>query len=302
MPKLKYLPIVVLLATITACTSPSPNNIDNLKKQINDRLSELEGDFAVAFQSLDDPDASILINVDDRFHAASTMKTPLLIEIFKQAEAGLFSLEDSITIINEFASIVDGSPYSMVVSEDSEEDLYGIIGKKASISDLTYQMITQSSNLATNILIEFVRPENVNKTMREIGADSIDVLRGVEDLKAYEAGLSNTTTAKDLLIIFNKIGSYSLLSKDSHERILSILKDQVHNDMFPVKLPEGTEIAHKTGWITNVHHDSGIIYLPDGQAFVLVFLSKNAPDTEAVRDAAADIAKWSYDFLEQEGK
>lgn len=297
------LSLIFLFLLFSACSNTTPpESISDLEEMITNRLADLEGEFAVAFQSMDDSSATILINVDERFHAASTMKTPVLIELFKQHEEGEFSIHDSITIRNEFSSIVDGSAYSMEVSEDSEADLYDNIGKQATIYDLSYQMMTRSSNLATNILIEVVGADNVNETMRELGADSIEVLRGVEDLKAYEQGLNNTTTARDLLKMFEALASYNFLSEESHDEIISILKGQVHNDMFPAKLPNETEVAHKTGWITGVHHDSGIIYLPDGKAFVLVFLSKNAPDTEEVRDAAADIAKWSYDFLDRAGE
>lgn len=290
-----------LLIFLVACShNSSPHNINELEDMVTERLNELEGDFAFVFQNLKDSTDAILINPDERFHAASTMKTPVLLEIYKQSEEGKFSVDDSIEVHNEFESIVDGSSYSMQVSEDSESELYDRIGSNASIYDLSSQMMTHSSNLATNILIDLVGAENVTETMRELGADSIEVLRGVEDLKAYEAGLSNTTTARDLLIMFESIASNELLSEESNGAIISILKGQVHNDMFPAKLPDDAEVAHKTGWITNVHHDSGIIYLPDGKAFVLVFLSKNAPDREKVQEAAADFAKWSYDYIDWE--
>lgn len=295
---MKFLLISILIITTVSCSNQTaPNSLNELEIVINERLAEIEGDFAVAMQSLDDPDVQININSDERFHAASTMKTPVIIEIFKQAENGRFSVQDSILIKNSFKSIVDGSEYSMQVSEDGEQDLYRKLNEKTTIHELAYQMITRSSNLATNILIDLVGAENVTQTMREMGADSIEVLRGVEDLKAYEAGLSNSTTARDLLVIFEQLVNEDLLSQESKNEIIRILKDQKYNDMFPVKLPEGTPVAHKTGWISGVHHDSGIIYTPNNGGFVLVFLSKNAPDREAVLDASSDIARYCYDFI-----
>ncbi|MBO6586035.1 MAG: serine hydrolase [Gracilimonas sp.] len=295
---MRSLSFLLLFCFLISCSSPQhPETLPELENLINTRVSELEGTFGISFKSLQDPDLVISINEDERFHAASTMKTPVIMELYRQAEQGRFSVQDSITVQNEFVSIVDSSTFKMSVSEDSEQDLYSLLGKKTSLYHLAYEMITRSSNLATNILIDFLDAKKVTTTMREIGADSIEVLRGVEDIKAYEAGLSNTTTPKDLRIMYEELAKGDLLTEESKQEILSILKQQKYNDMFPVKLPEDTPIAHKTGWITNVHHDSGIIYMPDGDAFVLVFLSKNAPNREAVLEASADIARYCYDFM-----
>lgn len=300
---MRLLLILMLSLFILSCsTQKEPETINELESLIESRLSDLEGTFGISFQSLQHPELSISINENERFHAASTMKTPVIIELYKQAEEGRFSLQDSIHVHNEFVSIVDSSTFTMQVSEDSEQDLYALLGNKTSLYHLAYEMITRSSNLATNILIDFLDAKKVTATMREMGADSIQVLRGVEDIKAYEAGLSNTTTPRDLRIMYEQLVQGEMLSLESVDAIISILKDQKYNDMFPVRLPEGTPVAHKTGWITNVHHDSGIIYMPNGDSFVLVFLSKEAPDREAVLAASADIARYCYDFLRNQAE
>ncbi|WP_020401808.1 serine hydrolase [Gracilimonas tropica] len=295
---MKYLYLLLILIFGTACTTTDhPETITELEQAIESRLSGLEGTFGIAFKNLNNPDEYVFINEDERFHAASTMKTPVIVELYKRAESGEFDVQDSIVVKNTFKSIVDGSEFTMQVSEDSEQGLYEKLNAKTSLYDLAYQMITRSSNLATNILIDFLGAESVTQTMRSIGADSIEVLRGVEDIKAYEAGLSNTTTPRDLLVLFEEIEQGALLNDRSKEAIISILKDQKYNEMIPAKLPAEASVAHKTGWITNVHHDSGIVYMPDGRAFVLIFLSKEAPNREAVLDAAADIASYCYQFM-----
>ena len=288
-----------VLLFISSCNPEETSTLSRLETVVKSKLSTLEGDFAVAYKSLDDPQKKILINAYERFHAASTMKTPVMIEVYKQAGAGRFDVRDSITIINEFKSIVDGSLFSMEVNEDSEKDLYTNLNKKVSIYHLTYEMIIRSSNLATNVLIDLLDAKKVSATMRSLGADSIEVLRGVEDIKAYRQGLSNTTTARDLMIIFEQLGTDTLISAEANEEMIEILKDQKYNDMIPALLPEKTEVAHKTGWITNVHHDSGIVYTKSGKRFVLIFLSKNAPDREAVLKTGAEISKLFYDFTEK---
>ncbi|MDZ7690566.1 MAG: serine hydrolase [Balneolaceae bacterium] len=208
-------------------------SLEQVKSEIEDRFSRVEGDFALVFKSLNDTTRQIQINEREMFHAASTMKTPVMIEIFRQADEGRFSLSDSLLVKNEFQSIVDSSRFSMDITEDSEGGLYELIGEERTILALTKDMITRSSNLATNILIEKVGAQNVTQTMRNYGADSILVLRGVEDIKAYERGLSNRTTARDLRIIFQKLGNREAVNPDASEQMIEILKQQQFNDMIP---------------------------------------------------------------------
>lgn len=294
--KYNYIILFVFTLGLFACNQ-SENEKEQLRKEIESQFSNSKGTFALAFVNLADTSQSLMINEKEMFHAASTMKTPVMVELFKQAAAGKFSLDDSILVKNEFRSIVDSSRYTMDVSEDSEGELYDLIGKKRTIRALIDDMITMSSNLATNILIEKVGAQNVTQTMRSYGADSILVLRGVEDIKAYEQGLSNRTNAYDLMILFEKLGHGEAVSPAASEEMISILKKQHFNEMIPARLPDSVQVAHKTGWITGVHHDSGLIILPDGRKYVLVLLSKEAPDREKVITMFADISRDVYDYV-----
>lgn len=272
-------------------------DLNTLAVQINSAFNSLEGDFALAFKMIDDQANTIFINEKMIFHAASTMKTPVMIEVYKQAAEKKFNLNDSIEIKNNFKSIVDGSSYSMDISDDSGEELYNFIGKSKTIRDLVFDMITVSSNLATNILIDLVGAQNVNETMRGIGAYDINVLRGVEDTKAFNLGLNNVVTAFDLMHIFENLANLNFVDKQSSEEMISILLQQKFNTRIPGKLPENVKVAHKTGSITGVGHDSGIILLPDGRKYVLVLLSKNTKDEKAIIEMQADVSKLIYDFV-----
>lgn len=252
----------------------------------------------MAFVDLSNPTSQLMINENEEFHAASTMKTPVMIELYKQAAERVFGMQDSILVKNEFKSIVDGSSYTMDIGEDSQEGLYNQIGDSSTIYNLMYEMITVSSNLATNLLIELVDAKKVTASMRELGADNIQVLRGVEDIKAYDQGLSNSTTSKDLMMILRAIAEGSAVSaKADNESMIEILKGQKWNDMIPRLLPSDVEIAHKTGSITGVHHDSAIVYLPDGKKYVLVLLSKNLNDFDEGTTQLAQVSKMVYDFI-----
>lgn len=273
---------------------------EDLKNKINAELAKNQGIFALAYRNLANGE-EILINEKINFHAASTMKTPVLIEAYKQANAGKFSINDSLTIKNEFKSIVDGSTYTLDPKDDSETELYTKAGKKVKIYDLLYLMIIQSSNLATNIIIDLVGAHNANKTMRELGASDIQVLRGVEDTKAYRAGLNNTTTAYDQMLIFSKMAEGLTVNKSSSDAMINILLDQKFNDKIPAKLPKKVKVAHKTGWITGVNHDAGIVILPDGRKYVLVLLSKELENDKAAVKSMAKVSRMIYDyFLRQE--
>src|SRR6187402_194850 len=252
----------------------------SLKENIQQELSKQEGTFAVAFKDLS-TGKELLINDTVTFHAASTMKTPVLVEVYKQAAEGKFSLSDSLIIKNEFKSIVDGSLFSLDPTDDSETELYKHIGEKRTISFLLYQMIIVGSNLATNLIIELVDAKNVSATMQQLGAKDIHVLRGVEDGKAFAKGLNNKITAHGLMILFEKMAHGKIVNPAASQAMIDILLDQKFNDIIPAELPTAIKVAHKTGSITGVHHDSGIIFLPNGKKYVLVLLSKNLKDEKA---------------------
>ncbi len=286
----------VLAIGIFIALSACQSRRDKLKDEIKGYLQKQNGYFAVAFKD-ETTGEEILIHEHESFHAASTMKTPVMIEAFKQAAEDKFSLSDSIVVKNEFRSIVDGSLYSLDSSEDSEHELYKISGAKRPISRLIYDMIIVSSNLATNIVIDLVDAKNVTATMRSMGADDIQVLRGVEDDKAFAQGLNNTVTAYDLMLIFHKIAAAEAVDVTASREMIKILLDQKFNSIIPAKLPGDVKVAHKTGWITGVHHDSGIVFLPDGRSYVLILLSKKLDDEKAGIEALATVSGMIYGYM-----
>ncbi|MBS4035298.1 MAG: serine hydrolase [Ignavibacterium sp.] len=291
--------ILLFLAIITLQNFPQDNmmSITDLKTKIENEFASVEGSFALAFTDLSNPLNEIYINERETFHAASTMKTPVMVELFKQANENKFNLNDSILVKNDFKSIVDGSSYSMNIERDGGENFYKHLGTRQPIIDLIIDMITFSGNLSTNILIELADAKKVNETMRSIGASDIQVLRGVEDMKAFEQGLNNTTTAYDLMLIYRALGEGSFVSEKACEDMIKILMQQNFKTKIPALLPDDVSVANKTGSITGVSHDSGIIFLPDGRKYVLVILSKNLSDMKAGNDAIAKASRYIYDYM-----
>jgi beta-lactamase class A len=185
----------LLLSLVFARVQPS-----DLQERVQKLILSSGAEVAVVMRTLDGRQ-ELLIDRDKSFHAASTMKVPVMIELFRQAEAGQLRLEEQLPVRNEFHSIVDGSVYQMDVSDDSDSQVYQAIGKTMSLRDLCEAMITVSSNFAANLLIERVGAENVRKTVARLGADGVVVLRGVEDQKAFDKGLNNVVTAHGLAVL-----------------------------------------------------------------------------------------------------
>ena len=287
--------LAAAIVLISSCTS-SKKALRTLQSDIEKEFSGKKGTFAVAFKDLK-TGREIKINDKETFHAASTMKTPVMIEVYKQAAEGKFSLSDSLELKNEFKSLVDGSPYSLDSADDSEYELYKHIGERRTISALLYQMIIVSSNFATNLIMQKVGAQNVTQSMRQLGAKDIQVLRGVEDNKAFEKGLNNTITAHDLVLIFEKIAKGEAVNAEASQAMINILLDQKFNEIIPALLPTDVKVAHKTGSITHVHHDSGIVILPDGRKYVLVLLSKDWDDEKLTIQTMANISLLVYKYV-----
>ncbi|MBN8576766.1 MAG: serine hydrolase [Cytophagales bacterium] len=292
---MRYTLVLAAFILLGGCAHTSKEEV---VKKIELILTQTEGTFAVAYKDLH-TGAEILLNEHELFHAASTMKTPVMAEVYRQATEGKFSLKDSIRIKNEFISIFDGSKFSITRESDSDTLIYDHLGEKRTIYSLMYDMIIISSNLATNLIVELVGAENVTQTMRTIGANDMQVLRGVEDTKAFEAGMNNRVTAYDLMLLFEKIDKEEIVSGEASMAMMDILLDQKFNDIIPARLPANAKVAHKTGSITGVRHDSGIVFLPEGKKYVLVLLSKDLKDEVAGIEAMARVSEVLYEYTTQ---
>lgn len=267
--------------------------LDHYLKHLTDSL---QAEIGVALRDLE-TGREYFFNEKSMMHAASTMKVPVMIEVFRQVEAGKFRLEDSVLVRNQFASIVDGSPYSLDLGEDSDEAIYKMIGEKMSIRALVYQMITVSSNLATNLLIELVDAKNVTATLHRLGIHDMQVLRGVEDGKAYQLGRNNRTNALDLMLCLQAIAEQRAAGPASCQAMIAILKDQKFRDSIPAGLPEGFVAANKTGSITAINHDAAIILHPNRKPIVLAILTRKIANHEQARATIAALTRHLFATL-----
>lgn len=266
----------------------------NLASRVDEVLARRGGKgvtIAVAYRDLA-TGKTLLRNERVKLHAASTMKVPVMVALFQAAGRGELRLDQPVPVENEFKSIVDGSPFHLDPKEDGDPDLYRSLGREVPVDELTRRMIVRSSNLATNLLIQLVGAPRVMSQMRELGAEDLEILRGVEDQKAYDAGLNNKVTAYDLMLLLSAVASGR---PEASDRMLEILKHQEFNEKIPAGLPPGTPVAHKTGDITKVHHDAAIVYPPGESPYVLVVLTSGIADEKAADQTIAEISRAVWD-------
>ena len=255
---------------------------------------------SVAFYDLE-TGQRILAQADEPYHPASTFKVHVMMEVFRQAQQGLLSLDDRLPIINSFTSIVDGTTYSLDVKDDAEQTLYPRIGESETIAELTRLMIVRSSNLATNILLQKVGTGNVNDFIQALAIHGVTVRRGVEDKVAFGLGINNSATARGLTQTMQLIAEKKVVSPQASEKMIEILLGQEFNESIPALLPGSVRVAHKTGSTDDVYHDTGIVYAErEGRKpYALTIMTKGFSEKQEqeAHQCMARISKMIYEQL-----
>lgn len=236
------------------------------------------------------------INADRRFHAASTIKVAILLAICKAIDDGQVRADHTLHVRNRFLSAVDRTPFRLDAESDGYPQLYRLIGRTAKISDLMEWMIVSSSNLATNLLLDYITPEYIVSVLRDAGISGVDLKRGVADTRAHDRNLNNETTAQGLLDLFAALRG-DFLSKANRDVAINILLQQRFNSMIPAPLPAHASVAHKTGEISTACHDAGIVYLPEREPYILAVLTEITPETNGRREAVAKISDAVFQTL-----
>jgi len=233
---------------------------------------------------------------DRWFHAASTIKVAVLLALFRAADEGRFQLDDSLHVRNRFFSAADRSLFRLSQDRDATPELYSAIGRTARISSLAHAMICGSSNLATNLLLEFVGVEYARAVLRDARVEGVELRRGVEDHSAHERGINNEATADGLLSLLSAIRG-DFLRTESKREVIRILLEQRFNSMIPAGLPAHATVAHKTGEISTACHDIGIVYLPEREPYIAAILTEFDAEGEGRRETVAAISEAIYRSL-----
>ena len=211
------------------------------------------------------------------------LKSQCFLQCFERADEGRLLLDDSLHVRNRFFSAADGSVFRVSQDRDATPELYAAIGRTAKIYALAHAMICGSSNLAANLLLDFVGVEYARTVLRQAQVDGVELRRGVEDHGAHERAINNEATADGLLSLLSAIRG-DFLTPESKREVIRILLEQRFNSMIPAGLPAHATVAHKTGEISTACHDIGIIYLPEREPYIAAILTEFDPDKEGRRE------------------
>lgn len=216
------------------------------------------------------------------FPSASVIKVPILAALHAEAAAGRLSWEERVTLREEVKV-----PGSGVLRE-----LH--VGMELTLEDLARLMIVVSDNTATNLLIDRIGTGVVNDLMAGLGYPVTRLRRRMYDFAAREQGLENHCAAGEITDLLERLERRALVSADASEAMLAVMKRQACVSKIPRLLPPGTTVANKTGEISGVSHDAGIIYSPGGP-IALSVLTQGARDRVAAEDSIGRIARAVYD-------
>ncbi len=250
-------------------------------------LDAFPGTVSVWCGPLDGP-ALYAREADALHYAASTMKVGVMAAAWRAAEAGRLDLDAPVAVHNEHVSAAPGAPaYVNDPAYDSDPQVWDRVGGKAPLRWLINRMIVRSSNLATNLVLSALGPNEqafaqVNEVWRLAGATRAHTDRGIEDYPARDAGISNEVTAADLAALFSALHTGRLASPAGSAAMLDVLSAQECRDDLHRGLPEGTRVALKNGWVTGERHSSALVYPPDAPPYLLaVCTTGDVPDGEA---------------------
>lgn len=259
---------------------------------------------SVAMQDLE-TGWELFINADVMMHPASTMKVPVMMEVFRQAEVGLLSLDDRLEIYNSFQSLVDGSEFALEEVDDSDKTLYARIGENETIRELIRLMIVRSSNLASNLLMDKVTPARVDAVVKEYGIENMSIIRELEDKKAYRLGMNNAACARSSTHMLKLIAEGRVVSPKACAEMIEVMLGQEFNESIPSLLPADVKVAHKTGWSGEFFHDIGIVRPPGRKPYILSLFTRGFPedDEKQAHECMAEVSEMIYKKLvETNGK
>jgi beta-lactamase class A len=273
-----------------------------LLRQVVDDIAQGAGarTVAVAFHDYQ-TDSAWSLRGGQWFHAASAMKVAVLLALHQEAAKGRVELDAWLHVRNRFTSRVDAEAYRIARERDADSVVQAQVGKMMRLRDLAERMIVASSNLATNLLIDLLGPQAIRDALVELGVTGIEVLRGVEDQRAHDAGLDNRVTADGMLSLLKLLQEPGRLRPEMAQEMVEVLQRQELTGGLPLGLPpevrSTAKVAHKTGEISTVAHDAGLVFLPERAPFALVVLTEWPPASESRQQTVGKVARAVYDHL-----
>lgn len=276
---------------------PGPDALDALHHRL-DALERRAGARSIALAVYDTATHAGFRRHGERwFHAASTIKVAILLGVYSAIHHGWLLPHSRLHVRNRFFSALDGRPFRVLADRDANSEVHEAVGKMMRISDLALHMIATSSNLATNLLLDLVGIETVQRALDELHVDGIDVRRGVEDERAFERGVNNRVTADGLVQLLRLIAEERAFSPELSREMLGILHAQEFRNGIPARLPPAVRVAHKTGDISTVAHDAGVVYPPGRKPYVIAVLTEWQPEAAGRSATIAEVSHAVFELL-----
>ncbi|HOL46135.1 MAG TPA: class A beta-lactamase-related serine hydrolase [Candidatus Saccharicenans sp.] len=230
------------------------NSADILK-----RISNLRGEAGIVVEDLE-TGWTFIHNEDQPFPAASLVKIPIMVACFKAAQEGRLDLSEKHVLRRE--DRVGGSGILRRMRN----------GRSFTYSQLIDYMVTESDNIACNIMIDRLGFDYINQVFEELGLEKTRLNRKMIDFTARDQGIENYTTAAEMTGLLDRIYHHRCFNAEISERCLAVLKRQKINDRLPRYLPKEVTVAHKTGLEKEVCHDAGIVFTPSGDYIITVLV------------------------------
>jgi beta-lactamase class A len=272
------------LVLAAACPVSAANDrgpLAGFQEQLAAASMRAPGHVAIAVQDLA-TGLTTGVNQGAEMPAASTIKIPVMVEVFRQLAAGRFDLNTRVALraadrdwgSGELARAATGSQYS--------------------VGALLTVMIDVSDNTATNMLIRLVGRQRINTTMRQLGLTHTRLSDFIRSSGPIRWALRSSPA--DMVRLLDRMAREQLIDEWSSRAMISILSDQQHNGLLPEPLPFGTAVAHKTGTLHDTLNDVGIVYL-GGEPYVIAVMTTDLPTLDAGRRFIRGVSRLAYDAL-----
>ena len=256
---------------------------ETLSKIVQRNLGGKKGDYAIYIEYLPDPDSigtdgeNYTLRSNDTFLAASLYKLYLMVTVLSEVKNGNLKMEDEINVnksdlIQTFGDIDFGY-------EDAPEEI------SYTVEETMQRIARISDNFAAIALGDKVGWDKVNQMVQDLGAKDTTIKEPI------------STSASDMGAFFKKLYYREIVDQPSSDKLLDFLSLNQLNNRIPALLPDGTKVIHKTGELPHIRHDAGIVFLPNGKAYIIVLMSQNLEYEDDGVEALANISKDVYEYF-----
>lgn len=260
----------------------SSRKSQEVQQAIESAVAPYEGSVSVVVSGVNGSNVECSVDAETPRTSASVIKLAILATLFDAVDDGTLSLDEVVTMTS--ADIVGGTGSIQSMGA----------GSAFTLEELAGYMISDSDNTATNLLIDRLGMDAVNTEADKIGLDQTVLERKMMDEDAMAAGRENYTSAEDVATVLRLIAEGRLTDQQCSDMAREYLLAQSDADGLPAGVPEGVEVAHKTGTLTNVEHDGGIVYADE--PYVIVVLTEGIPNDEATA-LIGDVSAAVYEVM-----